>query len=129
MKDSKALRAAAALALQAAAMTALSALWIRLSLGLGAPMGGALYDLSMWGLVPLLGLGSAWACVRLGAPYGIAWILPPPAQVAAQWLLTGLLPASPGMPMVTLLASAFGAAAGYEQLRRCARRHKRKNTR
>lgn len=96
----------------------LATLLIYLTLALEAPLGGTVYGVVMWAVVPLLGLGSAWLCVRMGAPYGIAWIAPPLCQVAAQWLLTGVLPESPGMPMVALLLSAFGAAAGYEQTRR-----------
>ncbi len=108
------LRVALALAVQEALVLGLASLLIFLSLA----MPGTVYELVMWAAVPLLGLGSAWLCVRMGAPYGMAWIAPPLCQVGAQWLLTGVLPASPGMPMVTLLASAFGAAAGHEQARR-----------
>lgn len=127
MKNRSIVRVAVVLAAQVAAVLLLAALLIGLSLASGDTVGAAVYDVAMWGLVPLIGLGCAWAAARLGAPYGIAWIAPPLCQVAAHWLMAGVLPASPGMPMVTLLLGALGAAAGHEQNVRAARTHKGKH--
>lgn len=116
------------LLLQALMVCLAALLLLLLSFSLSAPDGGFMYDVTMWALVPLIGLASSVAAVRLGLHYMLAWVAPPVCQVLAQLALTGLLPASPGMPMLTLLLSAFGAAAGEELCRRSrGRRAKQKH--
>lgn len=83
-----------------------------------ASVGGVLYDVSMWGLIPLAAGLSSYLAVRLGLHYFLAWIAPPILQIGIHAVLTAILPASPGMPMVTLLICVLGAAAGEERNRR-----------
>jgi len=114
----------AALALQCALVAALYAALLLVCLTQSPEVGGALYDAGMWTLMPLLGGLSAYVAARLGLHHYLAWIAPPLLQVGIHVLLVGLPPTSPGMPMVTLVVAAFGAAAGEEHARRIARSEK-----
>ena len=118
MKNNAYLRAALAALGQMAAMTGFCALLIYWGIAVDWPGGGPAYDTVMWALVPVLGFFSAWGAVRIGLFYGLAWIAPPLCQVLAHWLIVGVLPASPGMPMVCLLLAALGGSVGEEQMRR-----------
>lgn len=91
------------------------------SLSVDAPLSTAMYGATMWALVPLAGALTAFLAVRKGLHYLLAWIAPALLQILIQRLMTGYLPTSPGMPMVTLLLSVVGAAAGEERNKRQAR--------
>ena len=112
------LRAALVAAGQLVALSALFAGLIALAMALDVHWGLNVYDWLMWGALPLLGAVGAWAAVRLGLSYWLAWIAPPICQVIGHLAVIGFLPASPGMPMVVLLLAALGGTAGEEQLRR-----------
>lgn len=111
-----------ALPVQLALASLLSALLMFLSFSIAAPDGGVLYDVVMWAVIPLIGFALSCLAVRMGLHYYAAWIAPALCQSGAHLLLTALLPSSPGMAMVTLLLSFFGAATGEEWNRREARK-------
>ena len=117
MKENKVLRGSLVFLGQAVLLTAIGAalIWLCIAPDL---LGGVAYDVVMWGLMPIIGLASALVATRMGLPYGLAWIAPPLCMVLSQWLLMGVLPSSPGMPMVSLVVATFGAATGEELKRR-----------
>ena len=97
----------------------------------GPDAAGPAYGALMWGVIPLTGAVTAFFAVRLGINAFAAFWLPPVAQTACHWLISGLPPLSFGMPVTAMLVSIVGAAAGEEWMKRGGkprRGHKKKDS-
>lgn len=115
-----------ALLVQILIMGLMCALLLLLSLLMPAEAASIVYAISMWALVPLIALGSSMLAARKGLYYWVAWIAPFLVQMLVHFIMTGMPPSSPGMVMVTILLSIFGAAAGEEMNKRSARNRRSK---
>jgi len=113
------------LALQALAASLLTALAV-LSLAAGPVAAGPVYELTMWGAVPLSGALTACFAARRGVTGYALFFLPPIFQTAVHWLLLGVPPASVFMPLAAAALSLAGAAAGEELLRRGGKKRKKR---
>ena len=76
-------------------------------------LGGPWYALASWGLMPALGLVSAYLATRRGLNNYIAWLAPPVSVFFAHFIVTGYTPGGAGPTLVTALLAIVGAAAGH----------------
>lgn len=100
------------LVMQFAACALIYGLLLLVSLSLDGGSGFFFYDLICWGLMPLMGLGAALLVTLHGLNPYLAWFAPGISEIIVFFGLTGLLPSSPGMPMLTMLMGLVGAASG-----------------
>ena len=117
-KDRTFLRGLLVFIAQLLALTGFNALLIYIGIAMEANLGARYYDIMMWVTVPVVGFLCAWWATRLGLSHWLSWLAPGIALVLGHLIIVGVLPGSPGMPMVTMLISLIGAATGEEQLRR-----------
>ena len=94
-----------------------------LLLDLSLWLGGALYFLCKWVLMPVCGLLSACIATRAGFFNYLAFLVPPLMSLLSSQILWGYLP-QPAPVFVCGFASLVGAAAG-EVLKQSKRPHKK----
>ena len=75
----------------------------------------ALYGVCMWGLMPLIGLASAYIATVKGLLNYAAWIAPP-AAMAFSHMIVWYYPPATGAILVCAFVSLIGAAAGEVKL-------------
>lgn len=80
-------------------------------LGLSLWLGGLIYKLCLWVLMPIAGFISACIATRAGLLNYAAWLVPPLAQVGASYLLWGYPPSIAPVFLCAFIA-LVGAATG-----------------
>ena len=92
-------------------MQIMAALGIGLAASALHALGGPIYGIALWALVPPLGAWTAFRAVRRGLLNYLAWIAPPACLYAAHYALWRFSP-SAGAALLTAFLSLVGAAAG-----------------
>ena len=84
---------------------------VALGISLTLYIGGVLYNLCLWGLMPVFGALSACIATIKGVNNYLAWIVPPSAVMLA-WVIQWGYSITPGPIFVCALISLIGAATG-----------------
>lgn len=79
-----------------------------------------LYDILLWGMVPLAGLLTAYRAVKRGLLNYAAWIAPPVCLYFSHLIVWGFAP-SAGAALLSAFVSLIGAAAGEVSVQRSQR--------
>ena len=74
-------------------------------------LSACIYDILLWGMIPLAGLFTAYRAVRRGLLNYAAWIAPPVCLYTSNIILWGFAPPA-GAALLSAFTSLVGAAAG-----------------
>ena len=75
-------------------------------------LSGPWHGIASWGLMPLIGMVSAYMATVRGVNNYLAWPAPPVCMFVAYWLALGYTPEGTGPTFLCALLAIFGAAAG-----------------
>ena len=73
---------------------------------------GPWHGIASWGLMPVMGMISAYMATVRGVNNYLAWPAPPVCAFVAYWLALGYTPEGTGPTLLCALLAIFGAAAG-----------------